>query len=380
MSVIVTDAQYRPILAVIRSLGRHNIEVTASSPKKLAMSFFSKYCKQHFLYPNPEKKPHAFLDTLLNIVKKKKYDVLFSGSSTMKLISRFRDKFASYVHVPLAAHEKIMIAENKWHVIKIAMEHGIPCPKTTLIRNIQEIDDISKKIEYPVVIKPQVGIGAKGVEYAHSPSEFVRKYKMVYSRYGSPLIQEYIPGTGYGVSALFNKYSEPRAVFMHRRIRENPITGGASTLRESILNPEMEKLGLKLLKALGWYGVAMVEFKLDSRDKKPKLMEINPRFWGSLQLAIASGVDFPYLLYKMEIEGDVKPVNSYKVGVKCRHLFRDISIARQYVLGSKNKLARLFDFLKFFEPNLHYDVMSFRDPGPAFCELTNLIINTIAYS
>ena len=146
---------------------------------------------------------------------------------------------------------------------------------------------------------------------------------MCHKIYPLPLIQESIPrkGEAFGVSALFNKDSKLRAVFVHKRLREYPVTGGPSTLRESVKNPKVQELGLKLLKALDWVGVAMVEFKVDPRDGEPKLMEINPRFWGSLQLAILSGVDFPYLIYRMAKEGDVKPILDYKIGVRCRWMF-----------------------------------------------------------
>ena len=67
----------------------------------------------------------------------------------------------------------------------------------------------------------------------------------------------------------------------------------------------------------------MVEFKKDTRDGQFKLMEINPKFWGSLDLAIAAGVDFPYLAARMAAEGDIDPVEDYRVGVRFRWVFDD---------------------------------------------------------
>jgi len=86
----------------------------------------------------------------------------------------------------------------------------------------------------------------------------------------------------------------------------------------------MKEFALRLLKVLNWHGVAEVEFKLDPRDSVPKFMEINGRFWGSLELAMAAGIDFPYLLYLLAVDGDVKPVLRYKVGVKRRWLEGDL--------------------------------------------------------
>lgn len=174
------------------------------------------------------------------------------------------------------------------------------------------------------------------------------------------MIQEFIPqGGAYGVSMLFN-HGEPRAIFTHKRLREYPNSGGPSTLRESISFPEVEGYATTLLKALDWHGVAMVEFRVDPRDGRPKLMEINPRFWGSLPLAIYSGVDFPYLLYKMAIDGDVEPVFEYKTGVKVRWLLPGDIL---WFLGASNKLKALPAFLKF--RGMGYDVLSLSDPMPA---------------
>jgi predicted ATP-grasp superfamily ATP-dependent carboligase len=87
-----------------------------------------------------------------------------------------------------------------------------------------------------------------------------------------------------------------------------------------VRHPRIEELGIRLLQSLKWHGVAMVEFKVDPRDNEPKLMELNPRFWGSLALAIHAGVDFPYLLYRMAMGKEFAPVVDYTVGVRCRWL------------------------------------------------------------
>jgi biotin carboxylase len=139
-------------------------------------------------------------------------------------------------------------------------------------------------------------------------------------------------------------------------------------------------LGIKLLKALNWYGVAMVEFKMDPRDGKLKFLEINPRFWGSLPLAIASGVDFPYLLYRMAMDGDIEPVLKYKVGVKCRNLIKDVRCWESAMrdnfthLGLKiDRVKFTLDFLKFYEKKLHYDLISLDDWMPMVVEIRNFL-------
>ena len=176
-----------------------------------------------------------------------------------------------------------------------------------------------------------------------------------------------------GVEALFNYQSEPRAVFVHRRLREYPMSGGPSTLRESVAAPELAELGVKLLRAMNWQGVAMVEFKVDPRDGVPKLMEVNPKFWGSIALPIAAGIDFPFLLYRLATEGDVPPVATYQTGVQCRWLIPGDIL---HFLYNPQRFTLHPSFFQFRKDGLYYDLLDRDDLGPLwgmFCSaLTSL--------
>jgi len=208
--------------------------------------------------------------------------------------------------------------------------------------------------------------------YVHDFESLAKISEEIFNKTGKmPLIQEYIPGDGYGVEVLLND-GEVRALFMHRRLREYPITGGASTFRESVYRDDLKEYALRIMEALNWHGVAMVEFKLDKRDNTPKLMEINGRFWGSLALSIAAGVDFPYLLYKMFTEGDVEPVLEYKTEVKCRWLLPgDILWFISALKNKKNRLNAIREFFRF--KDIHYDILSREDPLPTIGAVRTMI-------
>jgi len=385
MSVLVDRADSGVALTIVRSLGRRGVDVTAAASKKHALTFYSKYCKRKLQYPSPKREKELFIKKILEFVKNNNYEVLFTlGGIEMELISQYRHEFSSYVKIPLVNHETLMKARDKGQVLKIAMENDIPCPETHFPEKVSDVEEIKNKLNYPVVIKPRFGRGAKGVTYVTSPKELVTRFRQIVATHGSSIIQEYIPhGGAYGFEALFNEDSKLRAFFVHKRIREYPVTGGPSTLRESVYYPEAVKYGTKLLETLNWYGVAMVEFRKDPRDGKLKLMEINPRFWGSLALSVAAGVDFPYLLYKMAVDGDIKPVFDYKTGVKCRWLlFGDIKhllsvmkgVKSDFGFKSPSRFKTLIDFLKFYEKDLHYDILSLDDPKPAIFKILRSIL------
>ena len=138
------------------------------------------------------------------------------------------------------------------------------------------------------------------------------------------LAQRLVDGPGLGVFLLVWD-GRTIASFAHRRIREKPPTGGASVFRESVpVDPELLRWSEGLLGRFGWRGVAMVEFKADRETGTPYLMEINGRFWGSLQLAIDSGVDFPRMLVDLATGHDVKRSPGYRQGMKTRWLWGEV--------------------------------------------------------
>jgi len=365
MSALVVHSQGNKSQAIIRSLGRRGIKVVATDSSRFAAGFYSRYCTDHLVTPSPQLYPEEFIRTILDRVKQGDIDVLIPSNSTETLlISKYKDRFEPYTHVPFMSFQKLFEVHNKETLHALAYGLGIPVPWTFAPQTMDDVRNISKKVSYPVVIKPKKSTSSQGVMYAQSDEECLAIFK----RYGEtarippdelPLIQEYIPGDGYGVSVLFNK-GELRAFFTHKRLREFPLTGGPSTLRESVRNPQMERIAIDLMKACGWHGVAMVEFKLHRETLQPYLIEVNPRFWGSVNHAIVSGVDFPYLLYTMAVKGDVPPVLDYRIGIKTRFLFNDLRAL--YAMHKKKKdLLALFSEVFARYPS---DEFAWDDPLP----------------
>lgn len=386
MKVLVQGGEIQNALTVVQSLGRNGTEVVVAAKTKKTTSFYSKYCKKHFQYPCPKDSPEEFIQCMLSEVKNEHYDILISlGGEGMLELSKNRDLFLPYVKIPLPEHEKLVCANNKAETIKIAIENNIPCPKTYFVKDVNDVQKIKDELTFPVIMKPTQGAGSKGLEYITRREELIKIFEETRKTFGEMIIQELIPsgGASYGFEALFNQNSEPRAQFVHKRLREFPITGGPSTFRVSVENKEIEELGIRLLQNIKWYGIAMVEFKVDPRDNIPKLMEINARFWGSLPLSIASGIDFPYLLCKMAHDGDITTVPDYKRGVKARSLFyEDFKHLFAVMKGlntpwgyqSPGRLKTIWEFITFYEKNLIYDNMSWDDPVPGIVKIFSPLI------
>jgi len=370
--VLVTDGHFRKTLAVVRSLGRKGIPVTVGERTYLNTSFFSKYCFKRLVYPSPRRSPDQFIDFILKEIRKTYYDCLFPmEEETVLLLAKYHSEISQYTYLLCPDSKKIEFVRDKRNLMQFAEAHGIPMPKTyyspsTLWSN--ETDSTGQalpldSIPIPAVIKPRISSGSFGIVYVKREEDLIPAYQSVHEQFPFPLIQEWIPDGGgvFGLSALFDEASNIKAAFVHKKLRMYPVQGGPSTLREGVDHPQIMEIGLSLLKSLNWVGVAMVEFKVDPRDGIPKLMEINPRFWGSLQLAIVSGVDFPYLILRMARKESFEPVVRYEVGKRSRWLLLGDIL---HFLKNPNRFHLHPSFFHFFDLDTSYDIISKDDPLP----------------
>lgn len=384
--VLLTDGDCRITLYILRSLRRRNVDVVVSANRERALSFFSKYCSRKVgqPYPNPKENRPDFLKRVTKLVKSVKSKVFFPVCEWgLVPISANRDKITPYTKLPLPSHESLLKTFDKSQTVMLAKENGIPTPKTHFVSDTRKLREISKEIEYPAVIKPRSSwvwnekeAFFRRASYVKSAQELVETYKVIHRHFAFPMIQEYIPGIAqnYSVGVLYSN-SRPRAMCGIKVHRAFPISGGNSVLRESVeLDPRMQDYTNRILKALNWHGVAEVEFKVDPRDNIPKLMEINGRFWASLEVAILAGVDFPYLLYRLAVDGDIPSISNYKIGIKDRWVEGDIHhlynvIKRRFGIQYPTRLNAIMDFLKIYERQLHYDCYDRMDPLPFFVSL-----------
>jgi predicted ATP-grasp superfamily ATP-dependent carboligase len=395
MSLFVTDGEQRSTLAVVRALGHAGVQVTVGSEHSSCLAGRSRYCSRAVRYPSPLKNPEQFLEFIRQEMAGGSYKVLLPMTDiTLQLLGSAHAELDSRVCLPIPCKEKIDAVQDKQQVLAQAESLGIACPKTYPVDSVENLQALAGRVTYPVVIKSRWsrfyhdGKWAFGsAQYAHDAGDLIRKYGETHGRIPNPIIQEKIEGEGQGVFLLLWN-GEIKAVFCHRRLREKPPWGGVSVYCESIsANKELVEKSVALLKAMGWNGVAMVEYKVDRRDAQPKLMEINGRFWGSLQLSIDAGMNFPLMLYQLATGENPPPQFDYKIGTKSRWLLGDLDhlLIRLTHSGMLNgmpshapsRFRTLVNFLKFYEPGVHYEVFRFKDPGPGWYEYKSYIVANV---
>ncbi len=299
--VLISDEHYKHTLGIVRHLGRLGASVSIVARSRKSLACRSRYCRQ--VIPAPDGNLETLVQTVLEAIRKQQFDLVIPVSYPVTLaLARRALEIAQYSHLELAESEAIEIAANKLKMINLAGTLGVPAPATYLST---EIPKPISAMSFPVVIKPQMeSPGRQPVRYARNAADLERMLSRKPGGGGVPygeqsyLLQEFIPGQGCGFFASYQR-GVCKRIFMHRRVREYPASGGASSCAESFYDAKLEMYGRRMLDALDWHGVAMVEFRRDSRDGEYKLMEINPKFWGSLDLALAAGADFPGDLCRM---------------------------------------------------------------------------------
>jgi len=373
------------------------MEVVAADELPRSPGFYSRYTSERVRYPPPAEAPEEAVAVLLRAARELFVDLIVPVTDEIILpLSEARARFAGVCRLALPDTQALATALDKRATLELAEGLDIPVPRTMLVANTDEALAAAEDIGWPVVLKPQSSrvyekalktdeqgkVAAFGVSYAADPETLTTQVGRLEGRSGV-LVQEYCRGTGFGIELLMDR-GRPLAAFQHRRVREVPITGGASSYRDSVpLDPVLLDHAVRLLGALDWTGLAMVEFKAGNTGHA--LMEVNGRIWGSLPLAVKAGMDFPARLVDLCLNGSsnarVRLDTAYEVGVRSRNLELEttwigsaLRRGRRYpFLEAPSRREALRVALRLLNPADGYDVQSRDDPRPGLAEIAKII-------
>lgn len=378
--VLVLDANQRSALAIIRSLGRHGLQVVAGDQGGHALGAASKYASASVRYPDPATSPGAFLSEIMVLADRLAIDTIIPATdlTTMLLVSQPDSSKFSRVAAPKRASYETLT--DKARLLKLADRLAVPIPATQIADTATAVVAAANDIGFPVVLKPARSRYLKGEKVLSTSVQIVDNARALNDKLSSLnwladipcLVQRFVPGHGAGIFTLYGP-SGPVAWFAHQRIREKPPSGGVSVLCESVpINPVMQSAAGKLLSAAGWTGVAMVEFRI-AGDGTPYLMEVNGRFWGSLQLAIDCGIDFPWLLHQLTHDLPAPAPPSYTIGKRLRWLLGDLDSLILELRHSPSSLVRkalaVTRFAQsFVDVRSRQEILRLYDPRPAVIE------------
>lgn len=400
MKVLVTDGDERAALAVTRSLGRQGIDVVVGATQTPSLAGVSRYCTESFVSPSPVTNPDGYVTSLLNVVCGKNIGMIFPVTDlAMTLVGAARTQFEPRAKLPIPSMTAYERLSDKYALMRLANQLQVPIPDTVFIPAGGLTDVLLAQVPgYPVVVKPACStVNVRGlwtktvVHYARTQEELQRLYRDIDYLAEPSMIQRRVQGEGQGVFVLMDR-GTPVALFAHRRLREKPPSGGVSVLRESIAVPKpMADEAIRLLEAVNWHGVAMVEFKMDETRNRPVLMEVNGRWWGSLQLAIDAGIDFPFLLYQLAMDRSLQSLpTGYHVGTRSRWFLGDLDhlllrLTRSDAqlnmpVNSPSRWRCAIDFLSPGGGDQHWEVERWDDLMPARYEWGHYIRAVLPFS
>jgi predicted ATP-grasp superfamily ATP-dependent carboligase len=381
--VLVTDGNQRSALAAVRALGRAGIDVIVGETETPSLAGRSRYAARAFRYPSPFDDEHGFVDAIERTAAETRADLILPMTDiTSAVLAEQRDRLERYARVAVADPQAFWRASDKVALHRLADELGVPNPTVRYVESAREVGAFDD-LPFPCVVKParsrlKTGDGwvKTAVMRAETPADLQRLLDTKPELQHPFMLQRQIAGDGVGVFALCD-HGEMKIVFAHRRIREKPPWGGVSVLREAVQpDPAAVDYAERLLRRLRWHGVAMVEFKKDAATGTVHLMEVNARFWGSLQLSIDAGLNFPLHLVRL-YEGKEVPVRpQYAVGQRSRWLLGDLDhvLLRLKSNGAApadapSMPALMLDFFRFFRKDTRLEVESLSDPGPSLYEI-----------
>ncbi len=312
-------------LGVTRSLGEAGIRVTGVDVTGWAPEFFSRYCDV-LICPSPVSEPERVLELLL--AEGERLDrpavLLPAGDAFALFMSRYRVELGRWFLFALPPPSVSEALVDKWLQHQMAVQAGIPCPRTFHPGSMADVARIKHEIDYPAFLKPCVShlwapvFGTKGFR-VDGPADLERRLAEIAPSGLDVIVQAIVPGPNpnhYPVSAYIDDSNRPLALYVQRRIRQYPTDFGNGALMESVRVPDAAELGARLLERLQYRGLANIEFKRDARTGELNLIEVNPRLNSSNFLATRCGANLPLIAY-LDLTGQKPaPVTHYREGVR----------------------------------------------------------------
>jgi predicted ATP-grasp superfamily ATP-dependent carboligase len=372
--LFITNALQRKSLSVTRSMGRQGHDITTLETTSWNPTSFSKYSNRFVKTLDPSKDPEQFYDMLKARITLQGCDVLYPmDDDTMKIVIEHQEELEKICHFTVPSKESFQKALYKDLAVQTAMSQDVRCPATVFPKQDEDLVQSVSHLDFPILIRAVNQSGSRGMRVVNHIDETEKVYREMCACYPRVIIQEYIePSRKIDVCLLYNREGRLCASFVQEELRNYPPVTGPSTVQESIVHDAALESAVLIMDSLHWTGIAEVEFILDRTGEKLYFMEINPRFWSSLELSVLAGVDFPKLYYEVSVTGDCEKVTTYRTGVKTRWFFPGDLMA---FLSAKEKLSMNPPFFFAGRAGLRDDTIRFSDPFP----ILGLFLATVYY-
>ena len=378
-TVIIVGAEPRKVVTVARSLHRAGVRCIVATPRGQPLRVSSR-AFAHVSILRGDAAESAEMLSRLARSEGARWVVPTSDSSLQIVCAAYQDlsRYCAVGCPPPAIVQRVL---DKSITLAVAKRCGVPVPTSVMIESAAELESALATMRFPIIAKPADKSRKSSHDFktrTFTSAEELRAIFATWTRFGEGLLfQTYHRGQGVGIELLLSG-GEVVASFQHRRLSENPPSGGVAVVAISEpVNATLLDYATRLLRALEWDGLAMVEFRHDAATGETALMEVNGRLWGSLPLNTAAGVDFP--LYAWQLSQGIVPAPpaSYPPGLRVRwtagsleragHAFAELPEDR---ISFRDALGQL---IADFAPGTRSAMWSWRDPLPAVQEVLHVL-------
>jgi gamma-glutamyl-gamma-aminobutyrate hydrolase PuuD/predicted ATP-grasp superfamily ATP-dependent carboligase len=299
--VILTYGRSLMALAIARALALRGVEVFGCDDVEGTVLSFSKHVQETFTLPAWDREPDEYLDELEKAVltyapRDDRPYVLMPVFREVSLIARHRDRFEPTIKVAAPRWESIAQVNPKDKLAELVSQRDLQAPRSWRPETLEELKALASSLPYPLIVKPVLGAGGRGVSRAENEDELIEQAMQLGFK-SPPLVQECVDGEDYCVAVLAKK-GTLKAIMAYRNLITFPREAGAGAARETVDDEPFRETTKRLLEATEWDGVAQLDFRWTGNVKDaPQLIEVNARFWAGVFHSIETGVDFPWLLF-----------------------------------------------------------------------------------
>ena len=314
---------YRTGVLGVRSLVRRNVHATLFDCDVSMPGFKSAYGPAR-LCPNPDLEPDGWLRFMLDLAgeHKQRPVLIASADQFVTAIAKYADVLRPHYIFSSGIALHGALAEKRTQY-KLALEHGMPMPRTEFARSLEGVEAFGRVASFPCVIKPNHfrewqrfpvdhPLSYQKVAVVNKASQLCETYNLASSVTPEVILQELIQGDDSVKSvylACYDGQGRRIANAMFRELRCDPMYLGPASVTEPFLDQEADRICDDFLRSMGYSGICEIEVKRDTRDGRVKLIEANPRLTGGGDAAPYAGVDLCWLHYLDLIGKAVAPVS-----------------------------------------------------------------------
>lgn len=380
-SVLVLEGELASTLAIVRSLGRKGCRIDVGGSAVTMLAAKSRYCSDHFVYPDPLRDVSGFHKTLLKRIETHSYKLLVpvTGRTIRPLLDLRGMIERSSLLLAMPSKLQLAAMASRESTFELARRLSVPMAKTVTVRTLA---DFKEEFAYPLILRRESANGGRDDDavFVTRRRELEEELPRLLDSSGAIVAQEYIKGNSIGIGLLAHG-GATLCTFQYRRLHDVPVTGGASSYCVSeVPDKSLVEYASSLIRALNWDGMAHADFKVDGSTRKAYLTDIVGGFWDSLPLAVAAGADFPAYLLDLIMRGRTEFPRDYKVGLRRRLLSSELEWFRDILAKRANpelrphvpsKWSLLADASRMIRPK-ESAALDWSDPLPALAELSSL--------